>query len=142
MKAGPDAVLKTPAEPLIAPWRRPVSILPCPPSTPVQRSAWTPCEPLLNLLRTTLAERGELTLRLLPADHEHAAPGYIDPNGPNGPVIGFYDNPDNVAFLTDLVLSLNQLSVADVDPRLEVAALEFALDSSRRTLAKLGVTAR
>lgn len=113
-----------------------MSILPCSPSEPVQRSTWTACGPLLALLRTTLAERGELTLRLLPADHEHAATGYAAPHRNE---IGLHDDPNDVEFLINLVLALNQLGVANIDPRLDDAAWEFVKDSSSRTLTALGV---
>ena len=95
--------------------------------------------PFLDLLRTTLAEHAEVTLRAVRADSEHAEAGYVDACDR---VIGLPDNPDDVAYLTRLVLGLYTLDAGGEDPRLHESARWFAEDATRRTLAAMGEVAR
>lgn len=102
-------------------------------------STCTAVSPLLDLLRSVVAQYGELTLRAIPADHEHSETGYLKPYKRE---IGLPNDADDGRFLTTLVLSLYDLSLADLDPRLTASADRFAEDATRRLLAAMGEAAR
>ena len=126
----------TPAGPLIAPEATQVSILPCPPSDPVQHSAETTyLSPLLDLLRTAAAEHGEVTFRVLPSDDEWAAVGVVDRDVP----VIHLPAPDRDTTRPErmLVSALHQLAVADLDPSLDQAAEAFVMDATARTLTAM-----
>ena len=109
------------------------------PTAPATRRRTTPCTPLLDLIRSVARQYGELTFRALPADHEHSETGYVAPHRHE---IGLPNDPDGGRFLTTLVLSLYDLSLADADPRLQQSAGLFAEDATRRTLAAMDEMAR
>ena len=97
-------------------------------------SAWAP---LVHLIRTTLAEHGEITLRALPTDHERAATGYVVPNELT---IALPTDPDPAVDLATLVYGLHEIGVADNDPRLAESVGWFVEDAAHHTLAAMGVT--
>ncbi len=96
--------------------------------------------PLLDLLRTTLAERGEVTFRLL-------APEEVDGSWnpvvePRALTVGLPDDQDDVRYLTTIVYGLFMLGVVDCDLAVSESSYEFCQDATRRTLAAMGETAR
>ena len=92
--------------------------------------------PLLDLLRTLLVQYGEVTLRHVPAGHEHGSTGYV---APHERVVGVPTGLDDRDLLAGLVRALYGLAVGDLDPRLGESACWFAADAAARTLAAMGV---
>lgn len=105
-------------------------------TVPAQRATYTP---LIALIRSLLDQYGEITLRAVPAGHEHAATGYVLPHEW---LVGIPDGLDDHQVLERLVGALYSLAVADMDPRLEESAARFVDDATRRTLAAMGEVAR
>ena len=108
-------------------------------TAPTRPATRTAVSPLLDLLRSVVAQYGEVTFRALPADHEHSETGHLLPHRHE---IGLPNDPDDGRFLTTLVLGLYDLSLADLDPRLQQTADRFAEDATRATLAAMGEVAR
>lgn len=93
----------------------------------------TAVAPLLDLLRTVLHQRGEITLRL---DDRHPETGWICPADN---LIGLADVQDDREYLITLVHVLHQLMHGGA-PMTEATSW-FVHDAAARTLAKMGVRA-
>ena len=106
------------------------------PSATVTRRRTTSCTPLLDLLRTALAERGSVTLRALPAGDDLVQ---VDPRDD---AILLADDQDDARLLTSLIYGLHYLGLGDADPRLDDSVTWFVSDATRRTVAAMGLVAR
>lgn len=112
------------------------------PTAPAVRRRTTHCTPLLDLIRTALAERGSVTFRAMPDRLAGVAADDPLALSPHNETLYLADDQDDVRLLSSLVYGLHFLGLGDADPRLEKSVRLFVSDAAARTVAAMGEVAR